>query len=47
MAIEGSSTHSAGTAGSRKTVLGTVGLVGSARIGGNGIVGGAMSVQTD
>ena len=47
MAIEVSSTHFVGAAGSRRTVHGTAGLVGSARIGGNGIVGGAMSVQTD
>ena len=47
MAIEGSSTRFVGAAGSRRTVLGTVGLVGIARIGGTGIVGGAMSVPTD
>lgn len=47
MVTEASSTHFLGAAGSRRTVLGTVGLVEIAKIEGDGIVGGAMSVQTD
>ena len=43
--IEGSSTHSAEAAGSRIAVHGTVGLVVSVRIGGNGIARGATNVQ--
>ena len=43
--IEGSSIRSAAAAGSRIGVHGTVGLVASVRIGGNGIVRGATIVQ--
>lgn len=43
--IEGSSTHSAEAAGSRVAVHGTVGLVVSVRIGGNGIARCATIVQ--
>ena len=43
--IEASSTHSAEAVGSRVAVHGTVGLVASVRIGGNGIARGAIIVQ--
>ena len=43
--IEGSSTRSAVAAGSRIAVHGTVGLVASVRIGGNGTARGATIVQ--
>ena len=43
--IEGTSTHSAEAAGSRMIVHGTVWLVVSVRIGGNGIARGATIVQ--
>lgn len=46
MGIDGSSTLSVGKAGSKIAIRGIAGLVGSARIGGNGTAGGAMTAQT-
>lgn len=46
MAIGGSFSLSVEMAGSKATVRGTVGLVETVRIGGNGIAAGAMNVLT-